>query len=103
MKHNRKIEPNYQVIWEPQAKQELLITCPIFEVLFGGARGGGKSDGMLGDFAVHAQLYGQDAIGLLIRRELTQLKELIERSRLIYGPLGATYQQQEKMWRFPNG
>ena len=43
------------------------------------------------------------AIGLVIRRELTQLKELIERSKQIYGPLGAVWHVGEKMWRFPNG
>ena len=42
----------HNIVWEPQIKQSVLIECPVFEVLFGGARGGGKSDGILGDFAV---------------------------------------------------
>lgn len=91
------------VVWSPQARQRLLIGCPVFEVLYGGARGGGKTDGVLGDFAAHASKYGEDAIGLMIRRERTQLVETIERSRQIYGPLGAKYNEQEKMWRFTNG
>lgn len=58
---------------------------------------------MLGDFAFHADEFGKDAVGLLIRRELTQLKDLIERSKDIYAPLGAVWNVQDKMWRFPNG
>jgi|SRR5580704_50378 hypothetical protein len=94
----------YRIIWEAlPGPQTWLLSCPIFEVFFGGARGGGKSDGMLGDFASHADEFGEDAIGLILRRELTQLRELIERSKQIYRPLGAEWNVQEKMWRFPNG
>lgn len=93
-----------EVIWEPQpGPQTALLSCPIFEIFFGGARGGGKSDGMLGDFASHGDMFGADAIGLCVRRELTQLKELIERSKQIYTPLGAKYVDSKKMWTFPNG
>jgi hypothetical protein len=80
-----------------------LIACPVFEVFFGGSRGGGKSDGMLGDWIAHADRYGEHAIGLMVRRERTQLIEMIERSRSIYSLLGAKFLEQEKMWRFPNG
>ena len=31
------------------------LECPVFEVFFGGARGGGKTDGMLGEFMVACQ------------------------------------------------
>lgn len=92
------------IIWEPQkGPQTALLECPVFEVFFGGARGGGKTDGMLGDFASHADLYGEHAIGLMVRRERTQLIETIERSRQIYSLLGAKLQEQDKQWRFPNG
>ena len=90
-------------IWRPQPRQEAFIECPYFEVLYGGARGGGKTDAVLGEWAVHAQIYGEHAIGLMIRRNLTQLVETIERSRALYSPVGAKYHEQEKMWRFPNG
>jgi len=92
------------IVWEPQpGPQTALIQCPIFEVFFGGARGGGKTDGMLGDWVSHAAQYGQDAIGLMVRRDRTQLLETIERSRNIYTLLGAKYHEQDKMWRMPNG
>jgi hypothetical protein len=69
-----RTNPEYRVVWEPQpGPQTWLLSCPVFELFFGGARGGGKSDGMLGDFASHADEFASDAIGLIIRRELTQL------------------------------
>ncbi len=80
-----------------------LVTCPIFEVFYGGARGGGKTDGVLGEWLAHAARYEENAIGLMIRRERTQLIETIERSRQLYAPLGARLHEQDKMWRFPNG
>lgn len=92
------------VVWEAQSgPQRALISCPVFEVFFGGARGGGKTDGVLGDFLEHADSYGEHAIGLMVRRKRTELIETIERSREIYTPLGAVFHEQDKMWRFPNG
>jgi hypothetical protein len=75
----------------------------VFEIFYGGARGGGKTDGVLGDWLVHADKHGSNAVGLMIRRERTQLIETIERSRQIYARLGAKLHEQDKMWRFPNG
>lgn len=96
--------PDHSVIWEAQAgPQTALIACPVFEVFFGGARGGGKTDGVLGDFLEHADAYGEHAIGLMIRRQRTELIETIERSRQIYTPLGWEFHEQDKMWRAPNG
>lgn len=79
------------------------MACPVFEVFFGGARGGGKTDGVLGEFADHADLHGEHAIGLMVRRKRTELVETIERSKQIYGPLGATLNETQLVWRFPNG
>jgi hypothetical protein len=93
-----------QVIWEPQpGPQTSLLQCPCFEVFFGGARGGGKTDAVLGEFINHGHIYGKDAIGLMVRRTRTELVETIERSRMLYLPLGAKFNDTDKMWRFPNG
>jgi Terminase large subunit, T4likevirus-type, N-terminal len=92
------------VSWEAQpGPQSSLISCPVFEVFFGGARGGGKTDGVLGDFLEHADTYGENAIGLMIRRQRTELVETIERSKQIYAPLGWKFHEQDKMWRAPDG
>lgn len=99
-----KPDDSVEVIWQAQeGPQSALISCPVFEVFFGGARGGGKTDGVLGDFLEHADAYGKDAIGLMIRRQRTELVETIERSKAIYTPLGWTFHEQDKMWRAPNG
>jgi hypothetical protein len=99
-----RAEPELAIAWRAQAgPQWQFIRCPVFEVFFGGARGGGKTDAVLGEWASHAGKYGADAIGLMIRKTRTELVETIERSRIIYSPLGAKYNEQDKMWRFPNG
>ena len=37
------VKVKQEVIWQPQpGPQTRLVTCPVFEVFFGGARGGGK-------------------------------------------------------------
>ena len=93
-----------KVVWRAQSgPQQSLLSCPVFEVFFGGARGGGKTDGVLGEFAAHAGRYGEHAIGLMLRRQRTELVETIERSRAIYTPLGWQYHEQDKMWRAPDG
>ena len=84
MAEGEKAATAYTIGWEPQPAQ----ACPVFEVFFGGARGGGKTDGMLGEWASHADLHGKNAVGLMVRRERVQLLETIERSRQIYGPIG---------------
>lgn len=80
------------VVWSPQpGPQTALLACPVFEVFFGGARGGGKTDGVLGEWAVHADRYGADAIGLMVRRTRLELTETFERAKVIFGPLGAQF------------
>jgi len=92
------------IVWQPQpGPQTSLLTCPVFEVFYGGARGGGKTQGMLGDFAAHAGEFGANANGLMVRRTRVELEDTIEKSKAIYGPIGATWHEQGKYWRFPDG
>lgn len=95
--------PKVSVIWRPQpGPQTALISCPVFEVFFGGARGGGKTDGMIGDWLEHQQTYGSAAIGTFFRRTLPQLSEAIARAQELYEPLGARWNDQKKRFVFPN-
>lgn len=90
--------------WAPFSEpQQSLVRCPVDEIFFGGARGGGKTDAMLGKFALKQKLYGKDAIGVFFRKTREDLKEAIERSKDIYGPLGAVYNEQRKQWTFLSG
>ncbi len=72
-------------------------------MLFGGARGGGKSDGCLGEFALHAKQYGSAARGVFMRREMPQADSLIDRSHEIFGRMGWTYQKMDRQWTSPTG
>lgn len=74
-----------QTAWAPQpGPQTAFVQCPVFECFFGGARGGGKSDAVLGEWAIHSDEYGRDAVGLMVRRSRTELLELFERARSIF-------------------
>lgn len=93
-----------QVAWRPQpGPQTALLACPISDVFFGGARGGGKSDGLLGDWLAHAGRYGKHARGILFRRSYTELAEVEERAREIYPLLGARENRSKHIWAFPGG
>jgi hypothetical protein len=78
-------ESKVRVAWSPRGNpaQMRLLQCQVFEIFFGGARGGGRTEGVLGEFGAHASRYGKDAIGLMMRRTPAELVETIERSREI--------------------
>ncbi len=93
-----------EVVWRPQpGPQKALIDCPLPEIFYGGARGGGKTDGVLGKYALKAKRYGKHFNAVFFRRELPMLDDAIERSTEIYGQLGAVWLEQKKTWRFPWG
>jgi hypothetical protein len=97
-------QPAYKVVWEPQeGPQTALVACPVFEVFYGGARGGGKTDGSLGDWLQHSGQYGEAAVGVFFRRKFKQLSEVIARSKQLFKPLGAKYNEQKAEWLMPNG
>lgn len=92
------------VLWSPQeGPQTALLQCPVFEVFYGGARGGGKTEGSIGDWLQHSDLYGEGAIGIFFRRKLVQLAEVIARTKQIFPKLGAKYNEQKKEWLMANG
>jgi len=93
-----------EIIWSPQAgPQKALIDCPFPEIFYGGARGGGKTDGVLGKYAIKAETYGPAFNAIFFRKELPMLDDAIERSNQIYSQLGAIWNDQKKLWRFPSG
>lgn len=96
--------PNQEIIWEPQpGPQTALLECPVFEVFYGGARGGGKTESSIGDWLQHSAMYGEHAIGIFVRRKLTQLSEVIARTKQLFTKLGAKYNEQQKTWTMPTG
>jgi hypothetical protein len=92
------------IVWSPQeGPQTALLQCPVFEVFYGGARGGGKTESSIGDWLQHSSTYGEHAIGLFVRRKLIQLAEVIARTKQIFPKLGAKYHEQRKEWVMPGG
>lgn len=84
-----------QLAWAPQAgPQTALIECPLPLVFFGGARGGGKSDGVLGKYALKGEQYGSGFNAIAFRRTTVSFEDAVERARQILPPLG---------WRFSMG
>ncbi|WP_419832601.1 phage terminase large subunit [Endozoicomonas atrinae] len=92
------------ITWSPQpGPQTALLTCPIEDILYGGARGGGKTDGFLGKWLMRSQVYGCKCKGLFVRRSMPELDEVIGRSQEIFTPLGALWKAQKSTWVMPNG
>ncbi|MDR2134606.1 MAG: terminase, partial [Treponema sp.] len=91
------------ILWQPQPKQARALACPAFELLYGGAAGGGKSDFLLADFLSGVNEWGHNWRGILFRKTYTELGELLRRARELYLPLGAEYQVGERRFTFPGG
>jgi hypothetical protein len=89
--------------FKPQhGPQHHFITCPADIVVYGGARGGGKSFASLGEFWCHAEDWGAAAKGLMLRRSREDLKDTIDVARQMYGD-AAEWKDKEKQFRFRNG
>jgi hypothetical protein len=71
-------------------------------ILFGGARGGGKSDMLLGDFLQDVEEYGAHWQGILFRKSVPELEEIIKRSQALYPATGAVWRASTKEWIWPN-
>jgi hypothetical protein len=93
-----------KIVWQAQTgPQAAMVACPIFEVFFGGSRGGGKTEGSIGDWLDHSGTYGEHAIGVFFRRTRKQLEEVVARTEQIFPKLGAKYNKQESQWTMPGG
>lgn len=69
------------VFWAPQPGPQLeAATCPVDFTFFGGSRGGGKSDCLLGRQIRGAELYKNHWNGLVLRRQYKDFAELRRRS-----------------------
>lgn len=85
-----------------EGPQTAYIHSPAIITVYGGARGGGKTHGSLGDFWIHAELYGQHAKGLMIRKTREDLKDSISTGVIMYGD-AARYSEKGNYFQFRNG
>lgn len=76
----QSINPFENAIWIPQpGPQVFAFSCPATIVLFGGSRGGGKTDCSIGRQIDGALKYGPAWSGLYLRRNYKDFKELRRR------------------------
>lgn len=91
-------------VWAAQpGPQMALISCPYEDIFFGGARGGGKTDGSLGDWLSHVEEAGKYARGIFFRRTYDELEEALDRAHELFTPLGAKFKASKRTFIFPNG
>jgi len=98
---------NLSVTWKPwEGGQTKVMTCPAWELLVWGNRGGGKTDTLLMDFAKGVGVgYGADYRGLLLREATTELKDVIAKSKKWFPRMfpGAKFNEAKSIWTFPDG
>ena len=93
-----------EIVFKPnEGPQEEFLSAGERDVLYGGAAGGGKSFALLADPLRFC--HNANHRGLLLRRTLDELTELIDKSRQLYTKAfpGAKFRESKSTWVFPSG
>jgi len=103
-KHVEDLIGESEIVFQPNGgPQEDFLSAPEQDVLYGGAAGGGKSFALLADPLRYC--HNGNHRGLLLRRTLDELTELISKSKQLYPKAfpGATFRESKSTWVFPSG
>lgn len=95
-----------QIAWEPQfgPQTKAFLSARIPELFFGGARGGGKTSYLLGDYLSGVPHYGRHWQGILFRKNYADFEEVLRQAATIYPQTGATFRASPNPeYRWPNG
>lgn len=107
-RYSRPGEPDVYPVWCPQpgSQQKFLLAQSIFEVLYHGNRGGGKTDTLLMDYVQHVgKGYGAEWRGILFRQTFKQLSDVVIKTTKWFRQIfpGATFNKSDYKWTFPTG
>lgn len=95
-----------KVVWTPFAgPQTLLLSCTVHDIFYGGARGGGKTAGIIAHFAKHAGKHPKTAHGIIVRKEYKPLEEVMNLGKKILSPIGFIWLDSKDKYMFvhPSG
>lgn len=99
--------PSPNVIWRPlPGSQTSFLTCPIYEALLEGTRGGGKTDALLMSFAQHVgRGFGEHWRGALFRLTYPQLADVVKKSKTWFKRIfpKARFNESDYSWTWPSG
>lgn len=94
----------HRIPFDPQpGPQFLLVHSPIEDIFYGGARGGGKTYGMLLDWIDHATIHKNHAIGVFFRKIFKNLEETIAEAKLMFRHFNGRWQEKEQSFVFGKG
>ncbi len=90
-----------KVHWQPTEKQQLALARTEWEILFGGARSGGKTDcGMV--FLLY-HIGNPKFRALVIRKNADDLKDWVDRAERMYAPCRVEVTGKPAVFKFPSG
>jgi hypothetical protein len=96
-----------EVAWAPQeGSQTAFMSCPLFEVLYEGNRGPGKTDALIMDFGQHCgQGFGAEWRGVIFRQTYPQLSDIVAKTKKWIPRIWpqASFNEQKMTWRWPGG
>ncbi len=95
------------VAWAPQAgSQEEFLSCPLFECLYHGTRGPGKTDALLMAFAQYVgRGFGEAWRGVIFRETYPQLADVVAKSERWFRQIFPTarFNRQRMAWEWETG
>lgn len=95
-------------IWIPQnGSQSKFMDCPLFEVLYHGTRGPGKTDALIMSFAQHiGKGYGAAWRGIIFRQSYPQLADVQAKTEKWFNQIfagDAKFNRTKMMWEWSTG